>query len=90
MEYLESSVRAQIKFWLMELRTPELLRELAQSYPFVAQRLASKRPMLEPAVLGDLARLEAALGDEQSDSRALDREYLLPLREELERLRHPK
>ena len=81
---------AQIKFWLMELRTPELLLEIAKSHPILAQRLAAKRPLLEQAVLGELAQLEAALAGEENSLRAQDKAYWIPLRQELERLRHPK
>jgi hypothetical protein len=81
---------AQIAFWLMELRTPRLLLEIAQSRTLLARRLAARRPLLQQAALGDLARLEAALADEQSRLRAQDKAYWLPLRQELERLRHTK
>jgi hypothetical protein len=81
---------AQIKFWLMELRTPELLLETAQSHALVARRLAAKRPLLQPAYLGEFAQLESALAAEEYSVRAQDKAYWLPLRQELERLRHSK
>jgi hypothetical protein len=81
---------AHIKFWLMELRTPELLLEIAQSHALVAQRLAAKRPLLQPASGGELSQLESALAAEENSERAQDKAYWLPLRQELERLRHPK
>jgi hypothetical protein len=80
---------AHIKFWLMELRTAELLLEVAQSHSLLAQRLAKKRPLLRHA-LGELALLESALAAEESRLRAQDRAYWLPLRQELERLKHAK
>jgi hypothetical protein len=81
---------AQIKFWLNELRTPELLVEVAQSHSLVSRRLAAKRPLLRQATLGELAQLEAALVAEEYSLRAQDKAYWLPLRQELERLRHAK
>ncbi len=81
---------AHIKFWLMELRTPELLLEIAQSHTLLAQGLAAKRPLLQQAALGELAQLEAALAAEENGLRAQDKAYWLPLRQELERLRHSK
>ncbi len=81
---------AQIKFWLMELRTPELLLEIAQSHTLLAQRLAAKRPLLKQAALGELSQLEAELAAEENSLRAQDKAYWLPLRQELERLRHAK
>ena len=84
------SYPARIKFWLMELRTPELLLEIAQSHTLLAQRLAAKRPLLTQAALGELAQLEAALAAEEKSLREQDKAYWLPLRQELERLRHAK
>jgi hypothetical protein len=81
---------AQIRFWLMELRTPELLLEIARSHQRLARRLAAQRPLLQQAALGDLAQLEAVLAAEQIRLRAQDRAYWLPLREELKRLRHAR
>jgi hypothetical protein len=80
----------QIRFWLMELRTPQLLQEVAQCRLVLARRLAAKRPLLQHAASGDLAQLQAALDDEEIKFRAQDRAYWVPLLQELERLRHPK
>jgi hypothetical protein len=81
---------AQIRFWLLELRTPDLLREVAQSNKALAQRLAAERPLLRHALSGDCARLERALAREESRVRTEDRAYWRPLRKELEQLRHAK
>jgi hypothetical protein len=81
---------AQIRFWLSELRTPELLLEIAESHTLLALRVAAKRPLLQQAALGELAQLEAELAAEESGERAQDKAYWLPLRQELERLRHAK
>jgi hypothetical protein len=81
---------AQIKFWLMELRTLELLLEIAQAHTLLALRLAAKRPLLQQAALGDLTQLEAELAAEENSLRAQDKAYWVPLRQELERLKHAK
>jgi hypothetical protein len=81
---------AQVKFWLMELRTPQLLLEVAQARPSLARRLASKRPLLRPAAAGKLTQLERALATEENYLRAEDKAYWLPLLKELESVRHPK
>ena len=91
--YFQNSVKpnpAQIRFWLQELRTPELLMELAQRHTTLCRRLVSKRPLLAHAALGEMKKLERALMAEESIERKLDRQYWLPLRAELEKLRHTK
>ena len=81
---------SQVMFWLGELRTPQLLVELAQARPRLACRFASRRPLLCHAITGRLERLEAALAEEEKRLRTADKAYWLPLRQELERLRHPR
>ncbi len=79
---------AQVKFWLRELRTPQLLMELAQTHTRLCRQLAPVRPLLASAALGRTARLEAALLAEETVERERDKLYWLPLRKELEKLRH--
>ena len=81
---------AQIRFWLLELRTPEILLELAKRHPATCRRLASTRPLLSHAVTGKLEQLQQALLAEETAERQRDKEYWLPLRRELEKLRHAK
>ena len=78
------------KFWLLELRTPELLLEFAQANERLASRLAVQRPLLKLALSGSLPLLEQGLLAEEAAVRAEDRAYWLPLRKELEKLRHLK
>jgi len=80
----------QIKFWLLELRTPQLLVEIARNHARLARRLATKRPLLRHAAFGKLAQLERSLSDEENSLRAKDKAYWSPLLKELEKLRHPK
>jgi hypothetical protein len=91
--YFENQGRpkpAQIRFWFQELRTPELLFELARRHPAICRRLARQRPLLAHAVVGETGLLEQALLAEESSERQRDKEYWLPLRRELEKLRHAK
>jgi hypothetical protein len=91
--YFQNNVKpnqSQIQFWLRELRTSELILELAGRYAPISQRLVSARPLLAHAVPGEMKKLEQALMAEESAERAQDRQYWLPLKAELEKLRHAK
>ena len=81
---------AQIRFWLQELRTPELLAEVTQNHRALARKSALKRPLLRLALDGQIEKLNAALSAEESAEREKDRLYWLPLRKELEQLRHSR
>lgn len=76
------------RFWLLEMRTPELLCETVRATPQLAQELAGQRPLLRLASSDRLRELEAALADEESAERERDRVYWQPLKAELEQLRH--
>jgi hypothetical protein len=89
--YFENQKRptpAQVRFWLAELRTPQLLVLVAKGNPKPARRLSGKRPLLDLAAAGALHKLEEALRGEESAEREKDRQYWLPLKKELEKLRH--
>lgn len=79
---------AQIRFWLHELRTSQLLVEVAQRHTLLCRRLVSTRPLLAQAAFGKMEELERALVAEESAERERDRRYWLPLHAELEILRH--
>jgi len=81
---------AQVRFWLRELRSPQLLMETARHHPQVCRRLTPRRPLLALALLGKTAKLERALTAEETGERDRDRRHWLPLRAELEKLRHAK
>jgi hypothetical protein len=81
---------ADVRFWLRELRTPELLVAVAAAHPEACRRLVPERPLLRMALRGDEAALGPALAIEESKEREADRRYWQPLRRELERLRHAK
>lgn len=80
----------QVRFWFQELRTSELLVELASRYPAICRRLSEKRRLLVHARPEKMFQLEQALQTEEAAERQRDREYWLPLRQELERLRHAR
>lgn len=78
---------ARIRFWLAEARTPDLLLELSALFPVESAAEAMRRPLL---LIEDADSLERALLEEEWAERAIDREYWLPLLQELEILRHPR
>jgi hypothetical protein len=84
----EAPSQNDLRFWLLELRTPALLVEFAQLHPKLSQRLLPKRPLLALALSGDIASLEDALRIEEIAERERDRLYWLPLKREIEQLRH--
>ena len=79
---------AQVMFWLRELRTPELLIEVARTRPVLCRRMSFDRPLLRHATADNVADLHRALVEEETAERERDRIYWQPLRRELERLRH--
>ena len=81
---------AQLKFWLLELRTPQLLLQVAQAHDRLTRRLAAQRPLLKHALAARSAPLERALLTEETGLRTADKTYWRPLLKELENLRHPK
>lgn len=79
----------RMRFWLRELRTPELLVEAAATHAETAKDLAGDRPLLRLATPGDLrsGALARALRDEEDAERLADAEYWKPRRERIEHLR---
>ncbi len=80
----------QIRFWFQEARTVPLLVELASLYPAEWGAAARKRPLLGLAIAGKELDLESALREEGLKEMEADRLYWLPLKQELEQLRHPR
>jgi len=77
----------QVRFWLRELRTPELLVEVAAAHPELASAEALSRPAVQAARPGRLDDVSEALAAEEREERRKDREYWAPLKRELEELR---
>ena len=86
-KYRERPTRQQFRFWLLELRTPELLIELTAAQPQLARRLAATRSPLKLAKPGYEIELTNALVAEELSEREADRRYWAPLKKELETLR---
>lgn len=80
----------RVRFWLQELRTPELLVECAERFADEARESAAGRPAIAAALQGDEREAERRLAEEQALEMERDRAYWAPLRAELERLRHDR
>lgn len=78
----------RIRFWLLEMRTPDILMELCRRYPAMALDAADLRPAVRAAMAADASLVEQSLRAEAETERRLDAEYWQPLRRELELLRH--
>jgi hypothetical protein len=84
-ENRKDPTREQIRFWFLELRTPDLLIELAKQQGRIPDPLRRKRPLLELVVKSSKSSLVDALLSEEQKEREADREYWAPLKKELER-----
>jgi hypothetical protein len=87
-EHRERATAAQVRFWLRELRTPELLVEAAGRWPAVRAAQKRHRPLLASVRPGNEARVAEALAREEWAERRKDAFYWRPLKAELEQLRH--
>ena len=85
----ETPTKDQIRFWLLELRTPQLLIELARQHRIPAQ-LFRQRPLLKAVKSEDESLLAEFLLAEEEKEREADRHYWIPLKKELENLRHAR
>jgi hypothetical protein len=66
-----------------------ILRQLALEFPDEAKALAAAtRPLLKTALQNDVPALDEALAAEERAERAADRAYWIPLKADLERMRH--
>jgi hypothetical protein len=90
LSHREEPTPERVRFWLRELRSPELLVEAALAHSDRVAEVILDRPLLKLATPDAAASgaLERALRDEEDTERRQDAEYWKPLREELERLRH--
>lgn len=86
----ETATAVDIRFWLSELRTPELLVAVAGAHPDTCRRLVRRRSLLRQVLTGDEQAIAAALRNEEEAEREADRRYWEPLRRELEILRHTR
>lgn len=79
--------KEHVRFWLKELRTAELLIEIADKYKKQALFVLKDRPLLEFAVANSIMNLQKALLEEELLEREKDKVYWAPLKEELEKMR---
>lgn len=86
----DQPTKQRTQFWLLELRTPPLLIELAVAQRALCRQLLKRRPLLKFAVASDQVGLDEALKQEEGAERETDRQYWKPLRAELEQLRHAR
>jgi hypothetical protein len=89
-ENRETPTREQVSFWFLELRTPDLLIELAQSQGRIPAHLRRTRPLLGHVLTDSNSSLADALLAEEQREREADRQYWAPLKKELENLRHSR
>ena len=84
----ESRDATRVRFWLAELRSAELLIEVARKHLAIARKRVRQRPLLRLALAGRKSQLESALQAEERAERHRDQLYWRPLKKELEALRH--
>jgi hypothetical protein len=86
-EHAENVTEDLARFWLRELRTPELLIQVSRAYPDLARAEAILRPAVQTALTANLSDVSEALEIEEREERRKDRDYWAPLKQELEELR---
>jgi hypothetical protein len=89
-EYRDAPSDEQLRFWLLESRTPEMLIEIAAHFPEAAETAAKRRPLLSEAISANRQALRSALATEREAEEADDRSYWEPLKRELEKLRQDR
>ena len=82
-----SATEELVRFWLRELRTPELLLEVAGAHPELARAEAVLRPAVQAALSARPEDVSETLEAEEREERRKDREYWAPLKRELEEFR---
>lgn len=88
-QHRDNSDMNRVEFWLAEMRTPVVLRELATQYPDHVPHVAT-RPFLHNISNLNDEQIESELLQEEQRIKREDRQYWEPLRRELEALRHAK
>ncbi|MGH7550315.1 MAG: hypothetical protein ACREK3_06110 [Gemmatimonadota bacterium] len=89
-QFFEAPGDERVRFWLGELRTPELLVECASRFPEAAGRMAGERRAVAAALSGDEPGVTVQLNQEREREMELDRAYWATLRAELEALRRER
>ncbi|MBL8817269.1 MAG: hypothetical protein JNL58_14680 [Planctomyces sp.] len=86
-EFRDSPNEDQIRFWLRESRTPEVLIRLASSHPVLLREVLARRKLLGEALSGSRSAVQQELTREELAEREADETYWQPLKRELEQLR---
>ena len=89
-QFAHEPTPAIIDFWLRELTTPELLRQVALENQDLLPLVKSVRPWLLSIDLNDTMTIERELEAEKEKERLLDVAYWQPLKQELAELRANK
>lgn len=79
-----------VVFWLLELRTPDLLIEVASRNRGVADAISPKRPAVAAALGGNADEVARLLSEEERRERIADEAYWRPLKNELEQMRRAR
>lgn len=79
-----------VVFWLLELRTPDLLIEIASRNRGVADAISLKRPAVAAALGGNADEVARLLSEEERRERIADEAYWRPLKNELEQMRRAR
>jgi hypothetical protein len=79
-----------VRFWLRELRTPELLIQATAAHPVEGRDAAEERPAVRAAMAGDVDAVDRELETEEHREREQDRNHWRPLRQELEQFRRTR
>jgi hypothetical protein len=86
-EFRDNPNEEQIRFWLRESRTPDVLIRLAANYPDIFREVLRQRALLGEALSGSRSAVQQELTREELAERKADEAYWRPLKQELEKLR---
>lgn len=89
-ENCEKKSSENIWFWLLESRTPEILRDVIGIDAGIAVAAGLKRPLLRLAPASTDDELHDLLLEEEKEEKKADREYWQPLLKELEQFRRQR
>ena len=80
----------QVRFWLRESRTPEVLIQVAAEHPDLLKEMIKERPLLVETIGASRTALRQELAKEQLREKDADQQYWRPLMKELEAMRLAK
>ena len=89
-EFADNPTEDQVRFWLRESRTPEVLISVAANNPDLLKEQLRTRPLLVETLGASRSALAKELEQEQKAEMLKDEVYWGPLKKELEALRKKK